>query len=199
MKPSAAPGPARAVPKSRLRLLLGVLGAAALLAALSFWPSAEPAGPSPVLAARSAGGRAAAGGTDPASVPVLELGAGRGAMSGEVGRDVFRFYNSPTPTPTPIRPTPTPIPVYDYPRLPTPTPTATPIIPPAIPFKAIGRFGPRDEPIVALEEGNRILSVREGDVVDGRFIVKKINRESVDIAFTGLPPEITRRIPIPLP
>ena len=69
----------------------------------------------------------------------------------------------------------------------------------AIPFKALGVFGSRDEPIVSLEEGGRIINTREGDTVDGRFIVRKINRESVDFAFTGLPPEITRRIPIPLP
>ena len=63
----------------------------------------------------------------------------------------------------------------------------------------IGRFGPKESPIVALEEGSRIINAREGDVVDGRFKIHKINRESVDISFPGLPPEITRRIPIPLP
>jgi hypothetical protein len=80
-----------------------------------------------------------------------------------------------------------------------PTPTPTPIVPPAIPFKALGVFGPRDEPIVSLEEGGRIINAREGDVIDGRFKVHKINRESVDFSFPLLPPEITRRIPIPLP
>ena len=74
--------------------------------------------------------------------------------------------------------------------------TVTPIIPPAVPYKAVGMFGPRDRMIAALEEGGRLIGAREGDVLDGRFILKKINRESIDFAFVGLPPEITRRIPI---
>jgi hypothetical protein len=50
--------------------------------------------------------------------------------------------------------------------------------------------------IAALEDGGRLISAREGDILDGRFILQKINRESIDFAFVGLPPEITRRIPI---
>ncbi len=119
-------------------------------------------------------------------------------MKDEVGRDVFRFYSSPTPTPTAVPPTPTPAVYYLLPDFPTPVPTPTPIVPPTLPFKAIGKFGPRDGPIVALEEGARLINAREGDVVDNRFIVRKINRESVDFGFVGLPPEITRRLPIPI-
>jgi hypothetical protein len=186
-------------PKGQMRFLLIGLLAAVALAALSFWPSGDTAGSSPAATMRSVAGRAAVRVAGPETVPVLNLGAGRGAMRGEVGRDVFRFYNSPTPTPTPIRPTPTPLPLVDYPRLPAPTATPTPIVPPNIPFKAIGRFGPRERPIVTLEGGGRLINAREGDVVDGRFVVHKINRESVDFSFTGLPPDITRRLPIPLP
>ena len=121
-----------------------------------------------------------------------------------MNRNVFRFYDKPTPTPTPLpTPRPTPIlpgsPLFIGPMPIPPTPTPTPIVPPAIPYKVIGRFGPKESPIVALEEGSRIINAREGDVVDGRFKIHKINRESVDISFPGLPPEITRRIPIPLP
>jgi hypothetical protein len=192
-KSSSRPGPSR----GRLRALLAVLGAAVILAVLSLWPSEPVPSETPL---RGGGRRTAArGAVDPESVPILALAAGRGAMEPEVGRDVFRFYNSPTPTPTPIPPTPTPVVYVDYPRLPTPVPTPTPIVPPALPFKAVGKFGPRDRPIVTLEEGARLIVAREGDVVDGRFIVQKINRESVDFAFTGLPPGVTRRLPIPLP
>jgi len=196
----AAPGK----PKSRMRLLLIGLLAAVVFAALSFWPSSDTAGSSPGAAARSIAGRGAGGVAGPEIVPVLNLGAGRGAMRGEVGRNVFRFYDAPTPTPTPLpTPRPTPIgpgsPLFVGPMPIPPTPTPTPIVPPAIPFKAIGRFGPRERPIVTLEGGGRLINAREGDVVDGRFVVFRINRESVDISFTGLPPDITRRIPIPLP
>jgi hypothetical protein len=137
-------------------------------------------------------------------VPDLTRVAARGSAEENVGRNVFRFFDPPPPTPrpTPI-PTPTPVlpgsPLFVGPMPIQPTPTPTPIVPPAIPFKALGVFGPRDSPIVSLEEGGRIINTREGDTVDGRFIIRKINRESVDFAFTGLPPEITRRIPIPHP
>ena len=137
-------------------------------------------------------------------MPDLTRVAVRGSADERVGRNVFRFYDSPTPTarPTPI-PTPTPVlpgsPRFVGPMPIQPTPTPTPIIPPSIPYKVLGVFGSRDALIVSLEEGGRIINAREGDVVDVRFKVHRINRESVDFSFPGLPPEITRRIPIPLP
>ncbi len=191
-------------PKSSLKLLLFALAGTLGLGALSYLPkgSETPA----TLAGAPASGRARAAGSisDPESVPDLARVAARGSAEERVGRNVFRFFESPTPTPrpTPI-PTPTPIlpgsPLYVGPMPIQPTPTPTPIIPPAIPFKALGIFGSHDDPIVSLEQGGRIINAREGDTVDGRFIIRKINRESVDFAFTGLPHEITRRIPVPLP
>ncbi|MGE5715505.1 MAG: hypothetical protein ACM369_02550 [Acidobacteriota bacterium] len=191
-------------PKSNLKLLLFALVGTLSLAALSYLPKGSEA-PEGVAALPGSGRtRAARSNTDPESVPDLTRIAPRGSSEEHVGRNVFRFFESPTPTPrpTPI-PTPTPVlpgsPLYVGPMPIQPTPTPTPIIPPAIPFKALGIFGSRDEPIVSLEEGGRIINAREGDIVDGRFIIRKINRESVDFAFTGLPHEITRRIPVPLP
>jgi hypothetical protein len=137
-------------------------------------------------------------------VPDLKVVAAQGGANETVTRNVFRFHDSPTPTPPPTPvPTATPVlpgsPLYVGPMPIQPTPAPTPIVPPAIPYKAIGVFGPRDALIVSLEEGARIINAREGDVIDARFKIHKINRESVDFSFPGLPPEITRRIPIPLP
>ncbi len=78
--------------------------------------------------------------------------------------------------------------------LPAPPPTPTPIIPPPIPYKLVGLFGPLDRPIAAFEDNGRLINAREGDVLDGRFIVRKVNKESVDFAFVGLPKDITRRL-----
>lgn len=184
-------------PPDRTRLLFVLLAAAVALAVYTYvpWKGPAPEAPSPA-GARPAAGRVV---HDPASVPALALEASRGSLKADVGRDVFRFYFSPTPTPKPPPPTPTPVIFYNLPYFPTPTPTPTAIVPPTLPFKAIGRFGPRDNPIVTLEVGGRLINAREGDVVEGRFIVRKVNRESVDFAFSGLPPDITRRLPIPLP
>ena len=195
--------PARA-PRSNLRLLLLTLAGALGVAVLSYVPKGPEAAVGTAAAPPSGRPKAARGVSGPESVPDLTHVPERGSTDVNVGRNVFRFHESPTPTPrpTPI-PTPTPVlpgsPLYVGPMPIQPTPTPTPIIPPAIPFKALGIFGSRDEPIVSLEEGGRIINAREGDTVDGRFIIKKINRESVDFAFTGLPHEITRRIPVPLP
>jgi hypothetical protein len=191
-------------PKSSLKGLLFALLAVLGLAALSFFPRGGASPDAPAGAEISGRPRAVRVGADPESVPDLTRVAARGSAEERVGRNVFRFYDAPAPTPrpTPI-PSPTPIPpgsaqfVGPLPIQPTPTPT--PIIPPAIPFKVLGVFGSRGELIVSFEEGGRIINAREGDVVDGRFKVHKINRESVDFSFPGLPPEITRRIPIPLP
>lgn len=191
-------------PKSNLKLLLFALAGVLGIAVLSYVPKGPEAPEGAAAEPASGRPKAARGVSDPESVPDLTSVAARGSAVEQVGINIFRFRESPTPTPrpTPI-PTPTPVlpgsPLYVGPMPIQPTPTPTPIIPPAIPFKALGVFGSRDEPIVSLEEGSRIINAREGDTVDGRFIIRKINRESVDFAFTGLPREITRRIPIPLP
>jgi hypothetical protein len=118
-----------------------------------------------------------------------------------VNRNVFAFF-VPTPTNPPIpTPTKTPIPGerergFIGPSHPTPTPTNTPIVPPAIPYTVVAVFGPKEKPIVAFEEGGRIINAREGDVLDGKFILLKINQESVDWGFKDLPREITRRMPL---
>lgn len=185
------------------RGLLALLGLVLLAtAAIRYWPGGGAGGASAPAAVRSilpARPDEAAAGSE--GVPALDLGRGRGAMQGEVVRNVFAFHVPPTPTPRPLPPTPTPFPVpgsaaFVGPRLPTPTPTATPIIPPAIPFRALGIFGPRERPIVTFEDGARLINAREGDVLDGRFILRRVGRESVDFAFVGLPPDITRRIPV---
>lgn len=195
----SAPGPQ---PKTRTGLLVALLVVVCAAAVLTWWPTKVDEAPAGIPGSERA--RLARGTSDPSSVPDLARIAPRGAAAGEVTRNVFRFYDRPTPTPTPL-PTPRPTPIqpgssaFVGPLPIPPTPTPTPIVPPAIPYKVIGKFGERDRPIVALEEGGRIINAREGDVVDGRFRIHKINRESVDISFPGLPPEITRRIPIPLP
>ncbi len=195
----SAPPPA---PKSRKVFFVVLAAVGAFAAALHFWPSRPEDAASSIPTTERA--RVARGTSDPSQVPDLARIAPRGSKEEAVGRNVFRFYDKPTPTPTPLPPpTPTPIrpgsPLFVGPMPIPPTPTPTPIVPPAIPYKVIGKFGPRENPIVALEEGGRIINAREGDVVDGRFRIHRINRESVDISFPGLPPEITRRIPIPLP
>ena len=189
-------------PSSR-KALLGLLGVLLVVLVYRYWPDggAAGAGPSATAARPGVAVRPGEGALLPGEIPPLAIGTSRGEVGGAVVRNVFSFHVPPTPTPRPLPPTPTPFPApgsaeFVGPRLPTPTPTATPIVPPAIPYRALGIFGPRDRPIVTFEDGPRLINAREGDVLDGRFILRRVGRESVDFAFVGLPPEITRRIPV---
>lgn len=183
------------------RALLGLLALLVVVAAWRFWPAAEEEVAPVRHGARVRPGRRGDAPVRASDIPPLALGQGRGEIEGAVVRNVFAYYVPPTPTPKPIPPTPTPLPVlgsreFVGPRLPTPTPTATPIVPPSVPYRALGIFGPREKPIVTFEDGGRLINAREGDILDGRFILRRVGRESVDFAFVGLPPEITRRIPV---
>lgn len=181
-------------PQDRLKVLLALL---ALSAAWALWPKKETPSAATPQTERGRSGRKA-GVADWNALPSLDLPQKESAPD-RVERNIFRFYDKPTPTPTrvPIPPTPVPESIFvNYPRPLTPTPTATPIVPPQIPFTAIGRFGPPERPIVVLETGGKLINAREGDVVEARFQIRKINRESIDIGFTELPHDITRRLPI---
>ena len=184
------------------RGLLFLLGLLVVVLVLRFWPRGSGDAPAPPrTAAVGTAARPVGSATTPSQIPPLAFRDGRGEIGGSVVRNVFAFHVPPSPTPKPPPPVPTPLPApgsaqFIGPRLPTPTPTATPIVPPSIPYRALGVFGPRDKPIVTFEDGPRLINAREGDILDGRFILKRVGRESVDFAFVGLPPEITRRIPV---
>ena len=138
----------------------------------------------------------------PEDVPIVtmeDLSPPRSRHAGEQGRNIFDFRvptvpPPPTPTPPPPPP-PEPGSVAFIGPLPPPAPTPTPL-PPDINFKFIGTFGPKDQPIAALLQGDQLLNARVGDVVFGRFILRNIGYESVDVGFVGYPPSSTKRLGI---
>jgi hypothetical protein len=118
---------------------------------------------------------------------------------GEQGRNIFDFRAPtvpPLPTPTPAPPPPpAPGSVQFVGPMPPPGPTPTPV-PPALNFKFIGTFGPKDQPIAVLLQSDQLLNARAGDVVFGRFILRSIGYESVEIGYVGYPPSVTTRLGI---
>jgi len=113
------------------------------------------------------------------------------------GRNIFDFrVPTPIPPPTPT-PAPPPPPVCGDPRFegpcPPPPPTPTPP-PPEISFKFMGTLGVRESPIAVLSQAGEVINAREGDVVFSRFILRKINYESIDVGFVGRDPKDTRRV-----
>jgi hypothetical protein len=114
----------------------------------------------------------------------------------EGGRDLFDLQDPtrpPVPTPTPAPPVPGDIRFIG--PLPPPPPTPTPR-PPEVSFKFIGTFGPKDHPIAVLQQGDQVVNARAGDVLFGRFILRKVGFESIDVGFVGFAESETRRLGI---
>jgi len=101
-----------------------------------------------------------------------------------VSRDPFNFEPDPTPPPPPPPPPPTPTP-YVTPTPPPPPPPPPP--PSAAGLKYLGSFGPPQARIAAIMSNGEIYNVRQGTVLEGKFIVQEIGFESVAIAFVGFP------------
>ena len=78
---------------------------------------------------------------------------------------------------------------------PPPPPPPKPV-PPQFNYKYIGTFGTTGNPIATFAREGQIVNARVGDVIDGKFILRNIGLESVDIGFVGFPPDERQRIPI---
>lgn len=136
--------------------------------------------------------------TSPDEVPDIDTSAfspqSRGGES--PARDLFKFKEPPPPKPKPAPPRPI-LPdeaSFIGPRpLPPPPP---PPVPPPISFQLAGTFGPPDSPVAVVVDGERLQLLRQGDVFDRKFIVRKIGYESVDIGFVGFAPEKTTKVGI---
>jgi hypothetical protein len=136
---------------------------------------------------------------NPDDVPVIsvaDLAPAKEKATSDPGRDLF-MLRDPTHPPLPTA-TPPPVPPGDVRfigPLPPPPPTPTPK-PPDIAFKFIGTFGPKDHPIAVVQQGDQVLNVRAGDTLLGKFILRKVGYESIDVGFVGFPDSETRRVGI---
>jgi hypothetical protein len=144
-------------------------------------------------------GRRSAKEVNPDDVPVIsvaDLAPATERTNSDPGRDLFELRDPtrpPLPTATPAPPAPGDVRFVG--PLPPPPPTPTPA-PPEIAFKFIGTFGPKDHPIAVVQQGDQVLNVRTGDKLFGKFIVKKVGYESIDVGFVGFPDADTRRLGI---
>jgi hypothetical protein len=160
-------------------------------------PGGDPTGDEPAAAR---GRRAVVKEINADDVPKLEAkdfeaGKPRGSAA-DTGRDLFGLSEPtrrPQPTPTPAPPAPGDVRFVG--PLPPPPPTPTPK-PPDIAFKFLGTFGPKDHPIAVVQQGDLVMNVRTGDTLFGKFILKKVGYESIDVGFVGFPESETRRLGI---
>jgi hypothetical protein len=86
-------------------------------------------------------------------------------------------------------------PVVAAPALPPPVAVAPPRPQaPPLPFKYLGRFSIDSNDSVLVVAGNRVLSVREGDVVEEAYRVERIG--DTEIVLNYLPLEERQTLPL---
>jgi hypothetical protein len=76
-----------------------------------------------------------------------------------------------------------------------PPPPPAPV-PPQFTMKYIGTFGPPSNPIATFNGNGEIVNVRIGETIDGKFILRSIGIESVEIGFVGFPADVKTRVPL---
>jgi hypothetical protein len=76
-----------------------------------------------------------------------------------------------------------------------PPPPPAPV-PPQFTMKYIGTFGPANNPIATFNGNGEIVNVRIGETIDGKFILRSIGIESVEIGYVGFPTDVKTRIPL---
>ncbi|MGZ8853376.1 MAG: hypothetical protein ACXW2X_08265 [Thermoanaerobaculia bacterium] len=81
-------------------------------------------------------------------------------------------------------------------EIPPPPPSPPEPVPPPFTFKYIGTFGSTSNPIATFVGNGEILNARVGDIIENKFILRSIGIESVEIGFSGFPPNKTQRIPL---
>lgn len=110
-------------------------------------------------------------------------------------RNLFAYKEPPPPPPPRII---APPPVIVQPPPPTPPAPVEPQAPqpPPFPYHYIGTFGTAGNPIATFSGNGQIINVRVGETIDGKFILRSIGIESVEIGYTGFAPEVKTRIAI---
>lgn len=139
--------------------------------------SSAPAGAA--TAPRAIPSREAAARDRAQSVPDLRLGSLKETRvePTDKGRNLFREQPK-APPPPPPRATP-PAPPPPDPNAPPPPPPP----PPPITLRLVGIVQGSGKPIAALTDGRDVFYGREGDIIEGRYRILKINVESIDIAY----------------
>ncbi len=169
--------PARTPAKEAIALavLLVVLAAVVIYQLRNFGASGGPGRPAQ---ARPESSRTAAARDRAAAVPdvrLLALKALASAPEPSIGRNPFR--EKPPAPPAPLAGAAAADSVVG------PQPPPQPPPPPPITLKLVAIVRGSGLPIAALTDGRDVFYGREGEVIEGRYRILKINVESIDISY----------------
>lgn len=161
-----------------------IAGAVLILALWSLWPSTStPAtAPAPARAARARGKVVVADAPGPmAPVKLAALTASR-QEPGEAARNPFRFQPRAVPPPTTRAPVIAP-PISEPPRVAGPPPGPPPA--PPIPLKFTGMIERANgvKWAVLTDGKSGPMYGKDGDIIDGRYLIVKIGTESVEMTY----------------
>ena len=164
--------------RNQIVLLAGLVALLVVVVGYQFggWRGAPAAGAPAARGTASAANRTAPAG-EPLPVPDVRLESLQGARPSPVSdRNLFREQpKAPPPPPAVTRPV---VPAPD-PNAPPPGPPP----PPPITLKFIGVVQAGGRAVAVLSDGRDVLYGREGEVVDGRYRIIKINVESVEVSY----------------
>jgi len=192
-------------PRERRLLSLFAL-LAGLMGLWQLWQLARPRTPAVAAAAPGAATRPArSGARGHAAAPlpdrVVALALERLEVEGrdlKAGRDPFRFapHTPPPPTPEELAARLREQEERQREAAQRAVDEAARPHPPRIDLRFLGSFGPRSRPIAVFEDagGGNVFNAREGDTLEGKFIVQRIGYESVDLAFVGFPDVPAQRL-----
>jgi hypothetical protein len=159
------------LPTKRERILLALVPAVILVAAGAEQESKEQ--PATVAEAKPASGTRSNAGS-PSDAGELDLAQLRREADAGEPVNVFTsksWYVPPPPPPPP----PPPVKVAPAP------PTAPPL-----PFTFLGRYADGDKPVFFLVKGDRVLTVKEGDIIDGNYRVDGIAGSTLGLTYLPL-------------
>jgi hypothetical protein len=57
-------------------------------------------------------------------------------------------------------------------------------------------FGRSQNPIATFARDGDIVNARAGEIIEGKFILRRIGIESAEIGYVGFPPDVTLRVPL---
>lgn len=79
------------------------------------------------------------------------------------------------------------------------TPPAPPVAseppkpqPPPVTVRYLGAFGPKGRTVAVFTDGDEIYNVFEGETFASRYVLHRINLETVELGFTGFPDQIEK-------